>query len=59
VTRAYPVMPGVPAAGHYAGGFWHPGSADRCTRGACAPPVVLCPHGVHPSRHCIRCEKES
>lgn len=34
--RAYPVYPGVPAAGHVAGGFWHPGQADGCVK--CEPP---------------------
>ncbi len=34
-----PVVPGVPATGHIdAGGFWHPGSADGCTKGRCAAP---------------------
>jgi hypothetical protein len=25
-------MPGVPAAGHIAGGFWHPGRIDGCPK---------------------------
>jgi hypothetical protein len=36
MSRPYPVMPGLPAAGHVAGGFWHPGPIDACTR--CTPP---------------------
>lgn len=38
MTKAFPVMPGVPAAGHIAGGYWHPGSPEVCHKGACAPP---------------------
>lgn len=30
VTLGY--VPGCPAAGHMAGGFWHPGSRDGCTK---------------------------
>lgn len=34
--RAWPVMPGVPAAGHVtAGGFWHPGPVEGCAK--CQP----------------------
>jgi len=29
---AWPVMPGVPAAGHYSGGFWHPGAVGGCQK---------------------------
>ena len=30
---AWPVMAGVPAAGHFtAGGFWHPGPAEGCEK---------------------------
>jgi hypothetical protein len=35
---AYPYMPGVPAAGHISGGFWHPGQIDGCAK---------CPHPPH------------
>ena len=28
-------VPGVPAAGHMAGGYWHPGGKSTC--GKCAP----------------------
>lgn len=32
----FPVMPGVPAAGHVTGGgAWHPGRAEGC--GKCTP----------------------
>jgi hypothetical protein len=32
-VRAYPVQPGVPAAGHVsARGFWHPGRVDGCVK---------------------------
>lgn len=35
--KAYPYIPGVPAAGHIAsGGFWHPGRIDGCPK--CEPP---------------------
>jgi hypothetical protein len=38
VTRAYDFMPGVPAAGHIAGGYWHPGPAgENCAKCAPAP----------------------
>ena len=31
--RAYPYMPGVPAAGHItSGGHWHPGTISNCTK---------------------------
>lgn len=34
---AWPVMPGVPAAGHVASnGFWHPGSVDNCDKTPCS-----------------------
>jgi hypothetical protein len=34
--RAYPVWPGVPAAGHVdRGGWWHPGPVDGCPKGSC------------------------
>jgi hypothetical protein len=36
MTRAYDTMPGVPAAGHIAGGAWHPGPSHHCTK--CEPP---------------------
>lgn len=34
----FPMMPGVPAAGHVtaAGGYWHPGRAENCP--TCNPP---------------------
>ncbi len=36
MTRAFPVVPGVPAAGHVTGGgAWHPGRAEGCVK--CAP----------------------
>lgn len=36
-VRAWPVLPGCPAAGHTtAGGFWHPGRVDGCPK--CEPP---------------------
>lgn len=32
----YPVVPGVPSAGHVTrGGFWHPGYEDNCMKGNC------------------------
>jgi hypothetical protein len=36
VASVYPMMPGIPSAGHVAGGAWHPGGADGCAK--CAPP---------------------
>ncbi len=33
---SYPVMPGVPAMGHVAKGFWHAGAERTCTK--CHPP---------------------
>jgi hypothetical protein len=33
---AFPLVPGVPAAGHVSRGFWHPGPADGCPK--CPPP---------------------
>jgi hypothetical protein len=34
--KAYPFLPGVPAAGHVTGGgWWHPGKADGCVK--CEP----------------------
>jgi len=31
--RRWPVMPGVPAAGHLTGGgFWHPGRPEGCVK---------------------------
>jgi hypothetical protein len=34
--RAWPVIPGVPSAGHVtAGGAWHPGAIDGCAK--CQP----------------------
>jgi hypothetical protein len=38
MSRVIPAVPGVPAAGHIAGGYWHPGPASTCHKGACAPP---------------------
>lgn len=35
MNRAYPYMPGVPAAGHITGGAWHPGAISSCRR--CTP----------------------
>jgi hypothetical protein len=32
VSPAWPVMPGVPAAGHLARGYWHPGRAPGCPK---------------------------
>ncbi len=31
----YPMQPGVPAMGHIAGGYWHPGPLANCHRGPC------------------------
>jgi len=32
-TRSWPVIPGVPAAGHVtSGGWWHPGRAEGCPK---------------------------
>jgi hypothetical protein len=31
-VRPYEFMPGVPAAGHISGGFWHPGRIDGCPK---------------------------
>jgi hypothetical protein len=38
-----PFLPGVPAAGHLAGGFWHPGRAEGCPK--CARSQYL--HRTH------------
>lgn len=36
MSRAWPMMPGVPAAGHVTGGgYWHPGKEDGCVK--CEP----------------------
>lgn len=51
--RAHYWRPGVPAAGHIAGGYWHPGRIDGCrkcpqprrTDAAMSVPTVIC-HGV-------------
>lgn len=42
MIRNFPVMPGVPAAGHVtSNGFWHPGSAAGCQRTPCnSPPPI-------------------
>jgi hypothetical protein len=32
MSKAYPYMPGVPAAGHIYNGFWHPGRIDGCPK---------------------------
>jgi predicted Zn-dependent protease len=40
-VTAYPVVPGAPAAGHIAGGFWHPGQADGCVK--CTPYTGMAP----------------
>lgn len=47
--KAWPYMPGVPAAGHItAGGYWHPGGIDNCTK--CAdPPRKEPPRDDHPA----------
>lgn len=46
--RAYPLQPGVPAAGHVtAGGFWHPGAIDTCTKCEVRPTL---PPGNHAMR---------
>lgn len=42
--KAWPVMPGVPAAGHVtASGFWHPGRADGCVKCPAPAPSITCP----------------
>jgi len=34
--KAYPMMPGVPFAGHVTrSGFWHPGSISTCRKSPC------------------------
>lgn len=46
--KPYPLMPGVPAAGHVTGsGFWHPGKADGCAK---------CGLNYDPRRHGFRHE---
>ena len=36
MARAYPVRPGVPAAGHVsANGFWHHGAVANCHKQPC------------------------
>lgn len=42
VVRPYQFIPGVPAGGHIAGGFWHPGAIDNCPR--CHPAAPLTPN---------------
>jgi hypothetical protein len=40
-VRAWPVVPGVPAAGHVtSAGWWHPGRADGCRK--CEPAEPVC-----------------
>ena len=58
--RTYPVVPGVPAAGHLtAGGNWHPGRAEGCVK-CPAPPqtrtlqrsdIQRCPKRSFSPRH--------
>lgn len=48
--RSWPVMPGVPAAGHVTTrGFWHPGRAEGCTK--CEPPRANLPEKRVQPRH--------
>jgi hypothetical protein len=43
---AYPMMPGIPAAGHVTpGGAWHPGQIDGCPK--CEPPPMRRVPGPH------------
>lgn len=36
MTRGFPVLPGIPGAGHVAvNGYWHPGSEGSCQKGPC------------------------
>jgi hypothetical protein len=38
--KSYPLVPGVPAAGHVTGGgYWHPGRAEGCVK--CPSPTPL------------------
>lgn len=63
MTRAWPLMPGVPAAGHVTRGYWHPGSELTCTKGGCSTdygarvPVTETkfPEGGHGERYCPFC----
>ena len=49
--RAWPYMPGVPAAGHVtSGGHWHPGRIDGCVK--CEPRrSITCPRCERTSHH--------
>lgn len=38
--KSWPMIPGVPAAGHVTGGFWHPGRAEGCGKCEPAPPRI-------------------
>jgi hypothetical protein len=31
-VKPYPYMPGVPAAGHISGGYWHPSGIEGCPK---------------------------
>lgn len=33
--RVYDVIPGIPAAGHLSGGYYHPGNKLNCARPGC------------------------
>lgn len=52
MTKSWPYMPGVPAAGHVtAKGFWHSGAADGCPK--CEPPRVI----AHDRTHTDPCQR--
>lgn len=58
----WPLMPGVPAAGHVTrGGHWHPGAELTCTRGPCSADygapmhTVTFPVGGHGESYCPYC----
>ena len=66
--RAFDYMPGIPAAGHVANGFWHPGAARNCHKTPCyEPPTFTCPQcgarSANPNdvreKYCGRCHKQT
>lgn len=38
ILGGFDMMPGVPAMGHVARGYWHPGKADGCPKCEAAKP---------------------
>lgn len=60
MTRGWPVIPGVAAAGHVAAnGAWHPGADQSCLRAPCSrdyhADVRKFPEGGHGELYCPWC----